>query len=94
MATMSETISDATIINEVIAPDSPDLPPEIARFFLGLRFSDRQVARMTELADRNNLGSITEAEREEMESYRRVGNTLALLQARSRLSLKRADNGA
>jgi hypothetical protein len=48
---------------------------------------------MRELADKGNRGTITEAENAEMESYRRVGNLLALLQAKARLSLKRSADG-
>jgi hypothetical protein len=43
---------------------------------------------LLELADKNNRGELSPEEHERLESYRRVGNLLALLQARARLSLK------
>ena len=45
---------------------------------------------MRELMQRNNQGSITERERAEMESYRRVGTFLGVVQARARLHLRKA----
>jgi len=89
---MAETsvITDAEILAAVIAPERPDFDPAVARSILTLKFSDEQTRRMRELVDRNNKGTISEAEREEMESYRRVGNLLALLQSKARISLRHA----
>jgi hypothetical protein len=56
--------------------------------FLLLGFSEAQTTQLLELADKNNRGQLSPEEHERLESYRRVGNFLALLQARARLSLK------
>lgn len=77
---------------DVIQPDGGDFVPDTARAILQFRFSDQQNNRMRALADRNNRGELTGDEREEMERFRRVGNFLALLQAKARLSLKRSGN--
>jgi hypothetical protein len=42
---------------------------------------------MRELMDRNNQGLLTDAERVKMESFRRVGTLLGILQARALLAL-------
>jgi hypothetical protein len=42
---------------------------------------------MRELKDRNNQGLLTEAERAEMEAFRRGGAMLAILQSRARIAL-------
>jgi hypothetical protein len=42
---------------------------------------------MRELANKSNRGVLSDDERELMESFRRVGNLLALLQSRARLAL-------
>jgi len=42
---------------------------------------------MNDLAERNRQGTLTEAERQEMEKYLRVGNFLNLMQAKARLAL-------
>jgi hypothetical protein len=87
MAT-SGAIADAEILAEVIAAHQPELTPEAARLIVDLHFTEPQNVRMRELADKNNRGLLTEAEQAEMESYRRAGHFLALLQAKARLSLK------
>jgi hypothetical protein len=61
---------------------------EAARSIIDLRFSDAQVERMRELADRNNQGVLTDAERLEMEEFQRIGSYLSILKAKSRLWLK------
>jgi len=86
------TTTDAEILAEVIAPDRDDMPQDVARSFLKLGFSEAQKERMREFADKNNRGTLTEGERAVMESYRRVGNFLAIIQAKARLSLKQQDN--
>ena len=86
------TTTDAEILAAVIAPDRDDMPQDVARSFLELGFSEAQNERMRDLADKNNRGTLTEAERAVMESYRRVGHFLNLIQAKARISLKRRDN--
>ncbi len=89
---IASPVADAEILAEVIGPDRPDVPQDVARAFLKLGFSEAQEERMRELADKNNRGTLTEGERAVMESYRRVGNSLAIIQAKARLSLKHQDN--
>ncbi len=81
-------ISEADILSEVVAPGHAGLPPDSARSLLELRFNDHATQRMNELAEKNAHGSITDAERTEMERYMRVGNFLNLVQAKARLSLR------
>ncbi len=89
---IASTTTDAEILAEVIAPDRDDMPQDVARAFLKLGFSEAQKERMRELAEKNNRGTLTEGERAVMESYRRVGNFLAIIQAKARLSLKHQAN--
>lgn len=88
---MSETstITEVDIMSDVIAPERGDLPPDVAASILGWKFTDRATARMTELADRNNRGSITPPEREELDKYLRVGSFINVVQAKARVSLRR-----
>jgi hypothetical protein len=80
-------ITDADILSAVVAPERATLPHAVARSFLDLRFSADQIARMRSLSEKNNAGTLTVAERSEMESYARVGNFLSLLQSKARQSL-------
>jgi hypothetical protein len=87
MSSASPTITEAQILEQVVMPDRPGMPPELARAILDLRFDAPAVSRMHELAEKNRQAALTAAEQQEMETYLRVGNFLNLLQAKSRLSL-------
>lgn len=66
--------------------------PESARAVLSIRFASDDEARMRDLMDRNNRGTITPDEQAEMEAFRRVGAFLAIAQAKARLALKQSGN--
>lgn len=80
--------SFADILNDLVAPDAPNLKPDVAQWMLTLGFSDSRRDRMLELAELGNRGELSDTLREEMENYRRVGNLISLLQAKARLSLR------
>lgn len=63
------------------------MPPDVARAILRWRFPPRDADRMQELADQNTEGELSEEERRQLESYVRVGQFLAILQAKARLAL-------
>jgi hypothetical protein len=88
MSTASNFVSEAEILQAVVAPQEPELEPNVARSILTFHFTAAQCARMTELADKNNEGTITPAERTEMENFARVGNFLSLIQSKARISLQ------
>ena len=81
-------ITEADIMAHVIAPGQPGLPPESARAILELKFDQTALERMHDLAEKNRVGALSEAERMEMEKYLRVGQFLNLLQAKARVSLR------
>ena len=79
---MSTTaVHESAIIERLV------LPPEKADAIASLAFSPEDEARMRELMERNNQGTLTDAERDEMEGFRRVGTLLGILQARARTAL-------
>jgi len=90
MTQAAVTITDADIIAQVVVPDKGDLGPDSARAILDLKFTEEAESRMHDLLEKNNQGTLSEGERAEMESYSRVGNFLALMQAKARLSLANA----
>ena len=88
MAEMTpHTITEADILAHIVAPGQPGLPPESARAILELKFDQTALKRMNDLAEKNRVGALSEAERIEMEKYLRVGQFLNLLQAKARVSL-------
>jgi hypothetical protein len=84
------TITESDILADVIAPDQGDLTPEVAQSVLRWQFTSRATGRINELADRNNKGTITAQERQELEKYLRVGSLINILQSKARLSLESA----
>jgi hypothetical protein len=90
MSNGERTLTEADILDQIIEPGQPGLPPESARAILALRFGPNAVQRMNELAEKNRQGTLTDAERELMEKYLRVGNFLNLLQAKAHRSLAAA----
>jgi uncharacterized protein YnzC (UPF0291/DUF896 family) len=85
----AQAVTETEILKDVVAPDEPDLSPESARAILQLRFRQRAIDRMNELAEKNRQGSLTDAERGELDRYLRVGNFINLIQAKARNSLSK-----
>jgi hypothetical protein len=82
-----EPTSESDIFARVIAPEKA-LPPNVARSVLAWEFPQRDLARVRKLQQKNNAGTITDAERAELEHYVRVGQFVAVMQAKARLTLK------
>lgn len=85
------------MITQTAAPNKePDIlgrlevpmTPEAAESILNIRFSEQDVTRMHELLDKGNKGTITAEERDEADSYERVGHVIAMLQSVARRTLK------
>ncbi len=83
----TSTITEADILSEVVAPGQPGISPEFARAILVLHFTQKANKRIRKLLDKNNQGTIEEAERAELDKYLRVGQFLDLMQAKASLSL-------
>jgi hypothetical protein len=85
--------SEAAILSRLIRPEEDDLAPEAAEGFLRIRFGQHDLDRMHDLAVRNQEDRLTPRERDEMESYRRVGYLLDLIHSKARRALakRRAD---
>jgi hypothetical protein len=93
MIANSTSVSEADILAQVVSPDDPSLERELARAVLDLRFQDEAQARIRELLDKNNRGTISESERGLLDKYLRVGQFIDLLQAKARLTLRQAAGG-
>ncbi len=71
------------------------MPAPEANAVLRWSFSEDAKGRMEQLAERNGRDELSEPEREELEAYINVGQVIAILQAKARLSLKHScENGA
>jgi|HubBroStandDraft_6_1064221.scaffolds.fasta_scaffold57017_2 hypothetical protein len=88
----STNTTESDILSDVIAANRGDLSPEVAKSVLKWKFKAAAVRRINKLADRNRKGTITDAEREQLQRYLRVGSLVNLIQAKARLSLQSADS--
>jgi hypothetical protein len=88
MATVT-TNDEAAIMGRVVMPDNGDMPLEAAKAVLLLKFGPEDLARMHELAVKNQNGELTPVEQSEIASYRHVGPFLDLMHSKARLSIKR-----
>ncbi len=84
---IASTVTEAEILADVLLPNQGDFPAEVAQVVLHWKFSRSSTAHINALARCNQKGTISAAEREELERYLRVGSFLNLLQAKARQSL-------
>lgn len=89
--TPSAPLSDAAILARLIRPDDDSLSVDAAESLLRIRFDERDLGRMHDLARRNQDDRLSLVEKQEMENYRRVGYLLDLLHSKARCSLKRLE---
>ena len=80
---------DAGILARLIRADDTSLPPGAAKALLRIRFTEDDLARIHELAAKNQDDALTDAEKADLESYLRVSPFLDLMHAKARRSLKK-----
>jgi hypothetical protein len=68
-----------------------EIPPEAAHYLLGLGFPQRDIDRMNTLAQKAQQGTLTPAEKVEIESYCEANDLLGLLQSKARRALGKPD---
>jgi hypothetical protein len=79
--------SEVAIWARIMEPEKNGLSPEAARSILRLGFREQDKVRMNELAQKNQAGLLSPEEREELESYVKVGDVLSLFHLKARKSL-------
>ena len=86
------SLSEADILDELIRPDDSSLSVRVAEELLAIGFSSTAKETIRGLLQKNNSGTITDAEKETLQNYTRVGQFLDLLQAKARLSLMQSES--
>lgn len=79
--------NEVTILARILGNERGQLPRELADYILGLGFSDRDKARMHDLAVRNQDDVLTPAEKEELSAFGKAGDLLAILKSKARRTL-------
>ena len=78
---------EVTILARVLGNEQGQIPDDLARYLLDLGFSDRDKARMHDLAARNQDDALSPAEKEELFAFGKAGDLLAILKSRARRTL-------
>jgi hypothetical protein len=86
-ATTHASENEVTILARILGNGSGKLPKDLARYFLGLQISERDKARMHELAVRNQDDDLTSEEKEEMHAFGKAASLLSILKSKARRTL-------
>lgn len=81
------TLVESDILKRVIGPDEGNLSPELARHVLSWSFTAADQARVDALSDKAQAGSLTAAEREELDGYLNVNDFLSIMRMKAERSL-------
>lgn len=90
MLTSTDEYSEAAVLRRMIEPDEYGFDPGLARYILSLDFKPSDHERMNVLSAKVQEGSLSEDEERELDGYLHLGNFLALLKSKARISLKHA----
>jgi hypothetical protein len=79
--------NEASIWQRVVEPSWSRLNPEAAKAILQLEFRPADLDRMNELAELAREGTLSPNQREELETYNRIGQALAIMQSQARSAI-------
>lgn len=82
------TPSEGTLLDGLLEPFSACLTLEVAQKLVNLQANETVIARVEELADKCNAGTLTPDERAEYESYVHVNHVMTMLKAKARKFLQ------
>lgn len=77
------TMLDSSSLQRILSDFTDRFSPELAARFANLPASDELQARLDELGEKANEGTLTEAERREYETYVEVLDVLATLRVKA-----------
>ncbi len=77
----------AEVWERTVQPDQADLPPEAARYFLKLQFTEADRERMNTLAAKARAATLAQEEEMELANYMQLGWFIDLVKSKARLSL-------
>jgi hypothetical protein len=80
--------NELTILARILGNGDDQLPRDLARYIIELDFSDRDKARMHDLAVRNQDDALSPVEKEELFAFAKAGTLLSILQSKARRALK------
>ncbi len=87
---MSAT-NDLAVLKRFLGLDREEITPDFAREVLRWAASEEDRARMHELLAKNQHDELSDAEREELDTFVRVSRFLDQLRSKARLVLKKSE---
>jgi hypothetical protein len=79
--------NDGTILARFLSNGDEPLPKDLARYIVDLTISKRDMARMHELAVRNQHDELTADEKAEMHAFGRAATVMSILKSKARRTL-------
>jgi hypothetical protein len=79
--------SEVSVLARFLDNENGMLAHDVARYILAQQMSERDKARMHDLAVRNQADVLTDAEKEELAAFGKAGDLLAILKSKARRSL-------
>lgn len=86
--------TEISTVEQLVAPIGACLSPDVARRIVDLRADARVQARVDELAQKSNFGTITQAERCEYEKYVNFASFVTMLQMKAKNLLEQTSGAA
>ncbi len=90
-ALTTELPREVKIFESILKNGAVRMQPALARYVLELGFSAADHARIRELTERNQAGTISPPEQEELLGFAKAGCLLGILHSQARKSLNRPD---
>ena len=87
--TLPDSFTEAAIFSRVVE-GSGELSSELAEHVLSLSISDGDQKRINDLLRRNAEGSLSDAERQELENFNHIADLISLWHSRARRVLKQS----
>lgn len=91
---MAVMVSQSALLEHVIRPAEGDLPRALADYILRLDVPEADHARHAELSAKAQDGTLTEAERADLDDFLAVNAFLTILQSKARAALRRQGTAA
>jgi hypothetical protein len=85
----SPRTSEVALFGRLLSNGRGEMSRALAKYVLTLGFDEADQARMKDLAERNQQGTLSPHEQEELTSFVRAGHLLALLHSKARKALKK-----
>lgn len=79
--------NEVTILARFLDDKDGQLPGDVARYILDHEISERDKARMHDLAERNQSDELTVAEQEELHGFAKAASLLSILKSKARRTL-------